>query len=94
MVNPAHGSPMSHKLIVGTIAVIAGGYVAYKTGSDFQFVKFVPHSPEEIERRKRENVGLKMTVTDETTLDLTPEAKERIRKRIIEQQAKAGDTEK
>lgn len=45
---------MAHKFVVGTIAILLGGYVTYKAGSDFQFVRFEPHSPEEVARRKRE----------------------------------------
>ncbi|KAI5964145.1 uncharacterized protein KGF55_002087 [Candida pseudojiufengensis] len=86
--NLPQGSPMSHKFIVGTIAILLGGYVTYKSGSDFQFVKFEPHSPEEIEKRKKEKFQTKMTFKDTTTLDLTPEAKERIMKKVKEKQAK------
>ena len=76
----AQGAPMSHKIIVGTIAI-----VTYKTGSDFQFVKYTPHSPEEIERRKRENqTGISMKMSEELTLDLKPEAKQRIQKLLDE----------
>ncbi|KAI5956563.1 hypothetical protein KGF54_001038 [Candida jiufengensis] len=95
--NLPQGSPMTHKFIVGTIAIFLGAYVTYKAGSDFQFVKFEPHSPEEIEKRKREKFQTKMTVKDTTTLDLTPEAKERIMKKVrekqqLEQQQKEQET--
>lgn len=75
------GAPMTHKFLIGTIAVLLGGYLTYKAGSDFQFIKYEPHSPEEVERRQREKIPLKMTVLDTTSLDLTPEAKERIWKK-------------
>ncbi|RCK65035.1 hypothetical protein Cantr_00956 [Candida viswanathii] len=81
--------PMKHRWIVGIIAVLAGGYATYKSGNEFQFVKFTPHSPEEIERRKQQNVGLLLKFDDKTTLDLTPEAKEkyaRIRLEKLKQQ--------
>lgn len=81
----AQRAPMSHKIIVGTIAILLGGYVTYKAGSDFQFVKYTPHSPEEIERRKRENqTGISMKMSEELTLDLKPEAKQRIQKLLDE----------
>ncbi|KAF6068984.1 hypothetical protein FOB64_003621 [Candida albicans] len=52
---------------------------------DFQFVKYTPHSPEEIERRKRENqTGISMKMSEELTLDLKPEAKQRIQKLLDE----------
>lgn len=73
-------SPMSHKIIVGTLAVGIGIYAFMKAGSDFQFVKFEPRLPEEVERRKRDKIGMSMTQLDQRTLDYTPEAKERIRK--------------
>ncbi|KAI5957832.1 hypothetical protein KGF57_003099 [Candida theae] len=85
----SQGAPMTHKFVVGTLAILLGGYVTYKTGSDFQFVKFEPHSAEEIARRKREKVPTKMEVLESATLDLTPEAKERIgRKLLMEQERK------
>ncbi|CAK9435322.1 uncharacterized protein LODBEIA_P57130 [Lodderomyces beijingensis] len=86
------GSPMSHKFIVGTIAVLVGVYAAHKVGSDFQFVKYEPHSPEEVERRQREKVPVKMTVSDSATLELTPEAKSRIQKKM--QQEQRGQNER
>lgn len=80
---------MAHKFVVGTIAILLGGYVTYKAGSDFQFVRFEPHSPEEVARRKREKIPTRMEVLESATLDLTPEAKERIgRKLLIEQEKK------
>ncbi|KAI5967998.1 hypothetical protein CANMA_002766 [Candida margitis] len=90
----SQGAPMTHKFVVGTIAILLGGYVAYKAGSDFQFVKFEPHSPEEVARRKREKVPTRMEVLESATLDLTPEAKERIgRKLLLTEQEKKRQLE-
>ncbi|CAD1811886.1 hypothetical protein FOB58_003980 [Candida parapsilosis] len=90
----SQGAPMTHKFIVGTIAILLGGYVTYKAGSDFQFVKFEPHSPEEVARRKREKIPTRMEVLESATLDLTPEAKERIGKKMLLKQSQEQHVEK
>lgn len=84
---------MTHKFVVGTIAILLGGYVTYKAGSDFQFVKFEPHSPEEVARRKREKIPTRMEVLESATLDLTPEAKERIGRKLLMEQEKKRQLE-
>lgn len=71
--------PFSHRLVVGTIALVAGLYLLMDAGKDFEYIKFTPHSPEEIERRKKEHVGLQIKQLDTRTLEYTPEAKERLR---------------
>lgn len=81
---PVPTPPLINRIIVGTLAVIAGIWVIKDAGKDFQFIKFEPHSEEEIERRKRDNVPMTMTHTDQRTLDYTPEAKERLKKLIEE----------
>lgn len=85
---------MTHKFVVGTLAILLGGYVTYKTGSDFQFIKYEPHSPEEVARRKREKVPTRMEVLETATLDLTPEAKERIGRKLVMEQEKKLQLEK
>ena len=76
------------RFVVATIATILGGYVVYDAGKDFEFVKFEPHSPEEVERRKREKIGISMKQLETSTLDYTPEAKERLRRLMEEKRAK------
>lgn len=71
--------PFSHRFVVGTIALVAGLYLLMDAGKDFEYIKFTPHSPEETERRKKEHVGLQIKQLDTRTLDYTPEAKERLR---------------
>lgn len=78
------------RAIVSTIALFMGGYLAYEFGKDFEFVKFEPHSPEEVERRKREHIGLSMKQLETRTLDYTPEAKARLHK-ILEEKEKAQE---
>ncbi|KAG5418627.1 hypothetical protein I9W82_004155 [Candida metapsilosis] len=90
----SQGAPMTHKFVVGTLAILLGGYVTYKTGSDFQFIKYEPHSPEEVARRKREKVPTRMEVLETATLDLTPEAKERIGRKLLMEQEKKRQLEK
>ncbi|CAN3359336.1 hypothetical protein DICA3_D03180 [Diutina catenulata] len=80
--------PMTHRIVVGTIAVLAGIWLVKDAGKDFQWVKFTPHSPEEVERRKRENVPMSMSMTEERTLEYTTEARERLRKLVEQQQDK------
>lgn len=79
--------PMIGRIIVATIATLLGGYVVYDTGKDFQFIKFEPHSPEEIERRKREKIGLQIKQLETRTLEYTPEAKQRLSKLVEEQES-------
>lgn len=72
-------SPISHKIIVGTIAVVAGAYAFWQTGRDFQFIKYEPRSAEEIEERKKEGLGFQIKHLETRTLDYTPEAKQRMK---------------
>lgn len=76
--------PFSHRLVVGTIALVAGLYLLMDAGRDLEYIRFTPHSKEEIERRKKENVGLQIKQLDTRTLDYTPEAKEKLRA-LVEQ---------
>ncbi|ODV64781.1 hypothetical protein HYPBUDRAFT_154128 [Hyphopichia burtonii NRRL Y-1933] len=85
---PPPTPPFWQRVVVGTLATIAGVYVMWDTGRDFEFVKFTPHLEEEIERRKRESIGMSMRHTDTRTLDYTPEAKERLKKLVEEKNAK------
>ncbi|KAK6462938.1 hypothetical protein DFJ63DRAFT_334514 [Scheffersomyces coipomensis] len=78
--------PFINRLIVGTIAMAAGIYVTMDAGKDFEFIKYVPHSPEEVERRKRENIGLSLKYMETSTLKYTPEAEERFKKLVDEKQ--------
>lgn len=84
MSGPPPSAPMSHKLIVATIAMFVGMYAFNSVGKDFEFVKYTPHLPEEVERRRQERLGIQMRHTDSRTLEYTPEAKERIRKGLEE----------
>lgn len=79
------GPPFSHRLVVGTFAVFAGAYVVWRTGKDFEFVKFEPYSEEEVERRKREKVPFSIRQLDSRTLDYTPEAKKRLKEYLAQQ---------
>lgn len=79
--------PFIHRFVVGTIALAAGAYLLMDAGKDFEYIKFTPHSSEEVERRKRENIGLQIKQLETRTLDYTPEAKERLRG-LVEQQGK------
>lgn len=78
--------PLIHRVIVGTVALIAGTWLLLDAGKDFEYIKFEPHSQEEIERRKKENVGIQIKHLESRTLDYTPEAKERLRKLIEEKE--------
>lgn len=91
---PMPTPPLINRIIVGTIAVIAGIWVIKDAGKDFQFIKFEPHSPEEIQRRKDENIGMTMRLTDSRTLDYTPEAKARLKKLIEEKNRETEQNEK
>lgn len=77
---------MSHRIIVGTIATTFGIYACWDAARDFELIKYTPYSAEEVEQRKREKKGLKITHLDVRTLDYTEEAKAKIRK-IEEQKA-------
>lgn len=83
--------PLKGRVIVATIAVLLGGYVTYDAGKDFQFIKFEPHSAEEIERRKKEKVGLSIKHLETRTLDYTDEAKARM-KQLIEEKKENNET--
>lgn len=85
-------SPISHKIVVGTIATIAGMYMFWQTGKDFEWVKFEPRLKEEVEQRKRDNVRMTMRELDERTLDYTPDAKERLGRAIEERNRKFLDS--
>lgn len=85
-------APFSHKVVVSTIAVFVGMYAFNWVGKDFEFVKYTPHLPEEVERRRREKIGLLMRHTDSRTLDYTPEAKDRLRKSFEEQRLKQEES--
>lgn len=86
------GSPLSHKVVVSTLAIAVGIFGFWLTAKDFQFIKYEPRSPEEVEIRKRENIGLQIKHLETRTLDYTPEAKARIAKKIaeLEQAEEAG----
>lgn len=86
MTNLPKGSPFSHKVVVSTIAVVVGILGGWQTAKDFQFIKYEPRTPEEIERRKRENIGLEIRHLETRTLDYTPEAKARLAKKFAEKQ--------
>lgn len=77
-------SPFSHKIVVGTLAVCAGMYAFWQVGKDYEFVKFEPRLAEEVEKRKKENIGLSIQHLETRTLDYTPEAKERLRRGLEE----------
>lgn len=85
---PVPTPPFIQRVVVGTLAVIAGAYVLKDAGKDFEFIKFEPHTAEEIERRKKEGVRMSMKSLETRTLDYTPEAKERLRKLIEEKEQK------
>lgn len=78
--------PLRGRIIVATLAILLGAYVTYETSKDFEFVKFVPHSPEEVERRKREHIGMSIKHLETRTLDYKPEVKERIKKMMEEKE--------
>ncbi|CAI5759987.1 unnamed protein product [Candida verbasci] len=91
----SHGSPMSHKIIVGLIATFLGGYVTYKTGSDFEFVKFEPRREEEIEKLKKDGKNpFEVKFLDQVSLNLKPEAEARILKKMKEEQERKLALEK
>lgn len=86
--------PFSHRFIVGTLALMAGAYVLLDAGRDFEYIKFTPHSPDEIERRKREHLGLQIKQLDTRTLEYTPEAKARLDGLMNEKQIKEDKTDR
>lgn len=86
-------SPISHKIVVGTLAVCAGMYAFWTVGRDYQFVKFEPRLKEDIERRQKEGVGISIQHLETRTLDYTPEAKERLRKGLEERLRKDNGEE-
>lgn len=73
------------RTLAGLAATAIGAYVVMDTGKDLEFVKYTPHSPQEVERRKRENVGMSLKQLETCTLDYKPEAKERLR-RLMQQE--------
>lgn len=77
---------MSHKVVVGTLATILGAYAFWQVGKDFQFVKFEPRLPEEIERRRKEGTGLEMRSLETRSLEYTDEAKARLRQKFEEKE--------
>lgn len=99
--NLMSGPPISHRIVVATLATLAGAYVVKDAGKDFEFVKFTPHSEEEVERRKKENIGLTFRQLDTRTLEYTPEAKKRLselaeikrKEEDIESQKKKGSSD-
>ena len=78
--------PFINRLIVGTLAVVTGAWVFWDTGKDFEFIKYTPHTPEEVEKRKREHKGLLIKHLETCTLDYTPEAKARLEKLVRERE--------
>lgn len=84
-------SPMSHKVVVGTLATVVGAYAFWQVGRDFQFVKFEPRSPEEIEKRRKEGVGLEIRSLETRLLEYTPEAKARMRAKFEEAKRQQKD---
>lgn len=85
-------SPISHKFVVSTIAVAIGSYAFWQIAKDFQLVKFEPRLEEDVQKRKKEGLGIEMHQLDTRTLDYTPEAKKRLRARMAEnnQKTQAG----
>ncbi|QWU87446.1 hypothetical protein CA3LBN_001711 [Candidozyma haemuli] len=67
-------SPISHKIVV--------------VGKDFQFVKFEPRSPEEIEKRRKEGTGLEIRSLETRSLEYTDEAKARLKRKFEESEKK------
>ncbi|KAK6458771.1 uncharacterized protein RJT20DRAFT_8824 [Scheffersomyces xylosifermentans] len=82
--------PFKNRLIVGTIAILAGAYVIKDAGKDFEFIKYEPHSPEEVEKRRQEKFKTTFKALETRTLNYTPEAKERLKKLVEENEKKAA----
>lgn len=80
---------MTQRVIVGTLAVLAGIWLIKDSSKDFAWVKYTPHSDDEVERRKRDNVPLSMKMSDERTLEYTPEAQDRLLKLVEEKQTES-----
>lgn len=74
--------PMFNRIVVGIIATVAGAWMVKETGKDFQFVTFTPFSEDEVQRRKEQKIGMSMRSSDQLTLDYTPEAKDKIRRKL------------
>lgn len=72
-------APLAHRIVVSTLAGMAGTYLVYHLSRDFEFVRYEPFLEEEVERRKRAGTGLTMRTLNECTLDLKPEAKDKFR---------------
>lgn len=81
-------SPISHKIVVSTIATVIGCYAFWQVAKDFQLVKFEPRLEEDVQKRKKEGLGIEMHQLDTRTLDYTPEAKKRLRARMTENNQK------
>lgn len=69
------------KFLVASAAIGLGIYACWDALRDFQLVTYTPCSEEEVLQRKKENRGIKITHLDTRTLELTPEAKEKLRGR-------------
>lgn len=82
-----------HRFVVGTVALVAGLYLLMDAGKDFEYIRFTPHSPEEIERRKKEHVGLQIKQLDTRTLDYTPDAKDRLNELFEQNKVDASNNE-
>lgn len=80
------------RTIAGLVATALGAYVVMDTGKDLEFVKYTPHSPQEVERRKKENVGMSLKQLETCTLDYKPEAKERLKRLMQEEELKRKGT--
>ncbi|PVH14380.1 uncharacterized protein CXQ87_002513 [Candidozyma duobushaemuli] len=81
-------SPISHKIVVGTLATLIGAWAFWQVGKDFQFVKFEPRSPEEIEKRRKEGTGLEIRSLETRSLEYTDEAKARLKRKFEESEKK------
>lgn len=78
--------PFSHRLIVGSVAVVTGIYAFWQVGKDYEFIKKEPRSPEEIEERRKQHLGLQIKHLETRTLEYTPEAKQRLRAMMEQKQ--------
>lgn len=84
------GPPFWQRLIVGTAAVGLGVYAFLDALKEFELIKFTPFSEEEIAQRKLENRKLSIRQLEQVTLDYTPEAKEKFRKRAEQLEKEKG----
>ncbi|CUM68331.1 uncharacterized protein PRCAT00006053001 [Priceomyces carsonii] len=89
-----HTPSLLQRVIASTLAVGAGIWFLLRVGKDFQYIKFEPHTPEEVERRKREHEGLSIKYLDTRTLEYTPEAKQRLEKMIEAKSRESDDSDK